>query len=801
MNGAVDRRVVLGPSSLSLRDFPFLGPDAGAELRDFVARAFSVNEVQSVEIDRSRGLARVRYGAVGDLADLWRRLGLAIRLGGARATDGPARLFLDAPGAQRIVRVGETLSTFRVRVDAADRIRVWHPLLRRLPHMVFRLEEELAALPGVQSYRINRLTAQAIVRVDPHPRAAERLAQELERAWPRLLGGVDGPPPARRLMAASGLLALSAAGTFLVPELLPIAVVAVALYRAPSVIAAVRELRRRQVGLSALHATGFVFFMITRSPLRSMLSGIMTQLWPKLARDKAIAAQRRLLAPYRRRPRWAWRVLRDGEAIETRADALVAGDLIVVRRGDTVPADGVVERGLVATADAAGTNADPTDREAGDVIRAGELVIDGEAFVRVEQPAERSAAAILEAQLPHGLFTQLPALDEVERIGDRNAQPTLLLALATLATRQRLRPAQGIIRPDYVTAPRLGAQLGAQQAYVEALRGGVLFRHPAALDWLARAEIFVLDDTALLVERPIEIGRIVTNGISDTELLAAASVTFDAPPVVPAGGWGRKAASEGSVDGPIRRRAGRAWYQDREGRGIEVVSAALLRMSDPVEPEAPTGVRRSVWVLRDGERLGRIDFREGAARPARGAVDQLRAAAGRPIRIIHLSAGDKDAAAELGAGLGADFALGGLSPRDKAHVIRGLAQRAVWIGDGTAPDAAAMIAASDVSLSTAAPSEQEQADAVLLAGLEGIAVARTIARRHRATIAADYRLVYAANLSGATGAMAAGLGSLDVALLSNAATAVIYAGHVRRLRRLKAEQDLRARAILAQYSL
>lgn len=803
MSAAPGRRIMLGPTAVSIHDFPLLAPGAEAELRAFLSRAFALREVGGVDLDRARGLGRIRHAAVADPARLWHRLGRLLRgdddtAGGIAAGDIHAdTLFLAAPGPLRVIRVGGTLSTLRVRVDAPDRVRVGHPLLRRLPGMAWRLEEEVAALPGVRDFRPSPLTAELAVRLEPGPHAAERLVRALEESWPRLLSTRNGRPSAPRLAAATGLLALATVGTLAVPELLPVAAAGILLQGAPNFIVALRDLRHGRIGLAALHATGLAFFLVTRRPLSSTIVGVLTQLWPVLARDRAIASQRRLLAPWRRRPRWAWLVLEDGSEVEVPVERLVPGDRIRVRRGDTVPADGTLDRGLVAALAPLPLGAAPADKEPGDALRAGERILDGTAVLRVDVPAGHSMAALVEAALPHGLFDRLPALDEAERVANRNARPALALALYTLAARRQLRPAQGIIRPDYATGPRLGAQLAAQAAFAEALRDGVLFRHPSALHPLARTRIFVLDDSAPLETRTLEIGRVVTTGARDTEILALAAPVFG--PVfgpVPGGHAPAPAA------GPIQRQAGAAWYRDAAGDRIDVASAAALAAAgrpDLAASPARTGVRRSVWVLRNGTPLGRIDFRDGAPRPARAAIDALRALPGPAIRVILLSGGAKATAARLGAALGAEAAIGGLTPDEKAQVIRGLGQRAAWIGDGTAAACAPAIAASGVSLSTAAPSEAETADALLLAGLDGLAAARAAARRQRAAIAADYRLVYAANLTGVAGALTAGFGGLNSGLASNTGTAAILARHARRLRALEVEKDRLIRAALEGY--
>lgn len=787
-------RLVLGASSLSIWDSPFLRKGEEADLRAFLAGAFSLPGIRSAEIDRARGLSRLRYEAGAEAAGLWRGLGRVLRSGapGGGAASAEA-LFLEAPGPLRVRRIGGALTSFRLRADERGRLRIGHPLLRSRPGMRARLEEELAAAPEVSAFRHDPFTGDFLLRLEARDRAAETLALALERSWPRLLEGLEGPPSDRRFLTAGALLGVSLAASTVAPGLLPVAVAGVAAYGAPNALAALRDLRRGRVGLPALYASGWSFFLATRSPLTSSILAVLTQLWPRLARNRALEAQRAALAPWRRRPRSAWLVLAGGEEIEAPAESLRPGDLIVLRRGETVAADGRIERGFVAAAPA-GSPQGARDKEPGERLKAGDRILDGEAFLRVERAAAESQAALVAASAPQGLLKRSPYLDAAERIANRNARPVLALAWGNLLATGVLRRSQGILRPDYATAPRLSARLSAQRGFIEALRGGALLHRPEALERLAEARIFVFDESAPLLARPLEIAGIEAQGAREDEISAWLAAGLEDLPDRAA-----HARKKLQPRGPIRRRAGSLWFEDRQGRRIELASGGYLAKIGLAQ-EAPAGTRPSVWVLRDGKRVGRVDFREGAARPAREALEALRASPGPALRLVYLSGAEDKAAEAFGAALGVDFARGGLTPEAKADLIRSFGQPAVWVGDGAAPASAPSIAASHASFSTAEASGEDAAEALLLSGLSGLVAARTAARRHRAAVAGDYRLIYATNLLALGGAFRFGFSGFQSGLLSNLGTAAIYARHARSLRRLTAEQDRRDRIAFREFS-
>ncbi len=95
-----------------------------------------------------------------------------------------------------------------------------------------------------------------------------------EKAWPRLLEGLDGPPSTTRFVAAGGLFALAYTGQYLVPALRPVALAAVAIYGAPNFINAGKQVRRGRIGLSLLYSTITVFTLLSGMPFSSAVMAV-----------------------------------------------------------------------------------------------------------------------------------------------------------------------------------------------------------------------------------------------------------------------------------------------------------------------------------------------------------------------------------------------------------------------------------------------------------------------------------------------------------------------------------------------
>jgi manganese/zinc-transporting P-type ATPase C len=817
-------RIALGTDGVSIWNSEIFGGGDPSRVRAFLARAFAVEEVEDVELRRAVSFGRIRYRVAANPARIWKKLSQAfLAPEDAPPTPGVRReavpnidaglVYLDAPGVRpiQVNRIGRVLSTWRVHRQSETALRISHPLLRNRRDVVFRLEEELTTIVGVEDFRASAVTARVSIRFDERATTAERIARELEKAWPRLLDGLDGPPSRTRLIVAVGLAGLGYTGQYLVPALRPFAVGGYTLYSWPNVVGAAKQLARGEVGLPALYTTGLTFLFISGMPFTASLMAAFMQMWPHLARRKLVISQRRLFAGQHRLPRWAR--IAGAEGVEVGVDDLVKGDVVVVRSGETIPVDGVVEGGAAAVVPAAlFGGAQVEDRSSGDSVEAGAFVRDGSLTIRVERAGAQTSAGTLASLLPHGAIAGLPSSAEAERIARRNVKPTLALsALALLATRALL-PAQPIIRPDYATGPRIGAQLSVLRGMADGLQRGVVFKNPAALDGIAAPDTFVIDASAGLDRRRAQIAKVeAVSAVSPDLVVSYALAAYprsrtELSLALSAFATKRKIAAFDATS--IERRAGLTRYRDRSGTAIEIVTTPGLAAS-PIEfpkrfhtvlerrgraqhrhteGDAPqeAGSLRPLFVLRDGAVIGVVSFARTGEVVGRQVVAAL--TAHHPAaRIVYVSRDGDARARALARTLGIEFS--DESPTTSAEVDRvgGPRGTTMWVGDGSDPRARDSIGVSAVRVSVAplSRSSEDAADILLPhKGIAGLAELLAVGRAHSARVASDYRTVYSANLFGVGGALLASLSALQVGLLSNIGTGVIYLRHARALDRL-----------------
>jgi cation transport ATPase len=465
--------------------------------------------------------------------------------------------------------------------------------------VAYRLEEELAATLGIEGFKTSALTSSIAIEFNPRVLTAERLVRQLEKSWPRLLEGLDGPPSGKRLVAAGGLLGLAFTGQYLLPSLRPLAVLGVAIYGLPNVMNGAKQLVQWQVGLPALYSVGLTFMLLSGMPFSSAVMALLMQFWPRLAFQTMIASQRRLFASHRHRATWARIVRDDGLETEIDIDALKAGDLISIHHGETIPVDGVVTAGLATVDEEALTGtAGAVDKTASDTVYSTTFVRDGRLTVRVEKLGLDTVAGHIGVQLPHARLSQLPSLAEAERIANRNAKPALALAGVSLLATRLARPSQAIIRPDYATAPRLSAQLTALHNLADGLHQGIFFRDPAALDRLPATDIYVFDDVYALERKQIEVADISSSGIVSADaVLAYATAPFPASQNERARALHAQCLKQhSSIAGIFKRtrHAGVIRYRDGDNRLLEIAAPAYVRNAGIVVPR----LRRRLRLLR-----------------------------------------------------------------------------------------------------------------------------------------------------------------------------------------------------------
>ena len=199
---------------------------------------------------------------------------------------------------------------------------------------------------------------------------------------------------------------------------------------------------------------------------------------------------------------------REGEDwAEVKAEALAAGDTILVRPGERVPADAQIVEGRAALDEALLTGESlPVEKGEDDAVFAGSVVTDAALVCRVTAPPKDARLAQITALVEHTLAAKPP----IQRLADRAAAyfafGIVAIAAATIAVwilaghgaAQALLAGVAVLVVACPCALGLATPLALTVALGRATRSGILVRNSAALETAAGVDHMVFDKTGTL---------------------------------------------------------------------------------------------------------------------------------------------------------------------------------------------------------------------------------------------------------------------------------------------------------------
>jgi Cu2+-exporting ATPase len=422
------------------------------------------------------------------------------------------------------------------------------------------------------------------------------------------------------------------------------------------------------------------------------------------------------------------------EVVRVPAAALKAGDRLLVRPGDRVPADGVVLNGVSEVDESLVTG--ETARHAvaaGAIVHAGSINFSGTLTVRVTAAGTGTLIDEIERLLEKAVATK----SRYVRLADRAARLYAPVVHATAALTLIGWIAAGASVHDaiitaiavlIITCPcALALAIPAVQVVAARalFQGGLILNSGDAIERLAEADTVVFDKTGTLTLPEPGFDN-VTAAAADLIELASRLALSSRHPLAAA--LAREARERVPFEGAVEE-TGQGVRALIDGVEARLGSAAFCG----VKAIAPAAPGASTICLSHAGRHAVLVVRQKLRPDADRVAADLRALG---LKLIVLSGDRPEAVAPIAAALGIAEWRGGLRPNEKIAIIESLKARGhhvLMVGDGL-NDAPALAAAS-VSLSpiSAADITQAQADAVFLGETlapvrEAIATARSARR-------------------------------------------------------------------------
>ncbi len=405
--------------------------------------------------------------------------------------------------------------------------------------------------------------------------------------------------------------------------------------------------------------------------------------------------------------------------VEQLVDAaeLVVGDVVLVRPGERVGADGRVLEGA-SELDQASVTGEPLPvlKQTGDEVFAGTLNGTGALRVQVARAAADSVVARIVAMVQDASATKARTQLFIEKVEQRYSAgvvvATLALFFVPLALGADVRPALLRAMTFMIVASPCAVVLATMPPLLSAIanagRHGLLVKSAVVMEKFREVTLVAFDKTGTLTEGTPRVGEVQplpAAGVTAGELLALAAAA-ERPSEHPLARAVVAAATERGLS------VGHAQdFTSTPGRGVSAtVTGRRVRVGSPVlARDLPAGAARQqteamVAELEAAGRTAVVVLVDGAPAGLLGLADQLRPDAHATVVAlaaltgstpILLTGDNPRAAGRLAAEVGITDVRAGLLPEDKVSQVQALqaaGERVLLVGDGV-NDAPAMAAA------------------------------------------------------------------------------------------------------------
>ncbi|MDP1805771.1 MAG: heavy metal translocating P-type ATPase, partial [Acidimicrobiales bacterium] len=417
-------------------------------------------------------------------------------------------------------------------------------------------------------------------------------------------------------------------------------------------------------------------------------------------------------------PDEAERVGADGEVETIALDELRAGDVVLVRSGGRVPADGRIVEGSAELAESMITGeSKPATKDVGDRVEAGTVSTDSAIRVRVDALGEETTLAGIQRLVAQAQESRSRA----QALADRAAALLFYVATAAAAVTAVVWLSIGdaddavvrVVTVLVISCPHalgLAIPLTTSLSSAMAARNGILVKDRLALEESRTVDAFLFDKTGTLTKGEHTVMGVAGAGITEEEVLRlAGGIESDSEhPLAKA--IVAYARSRGPVPtaSDFRSITGRGVEATVDGDRYAVGGPALLRersLDEPIELStwSQDWKDRSAAVLYlvHGETIvGGLALEDEIRPEARAAVRELQSM-GR--RVVMITGDARQVADAVGADLGVDEVFAEVLPEDKDAKVADLQARGLkvaMIGDGV--NDAPALARADVGIAIGA---------------------------------------------------------------------------------------------------
>lgn len=450
------------------------------------------------------------------------------------------------------------------------------------------------------------------------------------------------------------------------------------------------------------------------------------------------------------RPETAQRIC--GEVTETiSAEDVAVGDLLLVRAGDRIPVDGIVEKGESALDTAAMTGESvPLEVKAGDRVMSGCINLSGVLEMRAEAELDDSMVTRILDSVENAAAGK-PKIDRfITRFARVYTPIVVAIALVTAIVPSLITgdwahwvyTALNFLMISCPCALVLSVPLAFFSGIGAGSRKGILFKDGMALEVLAGIRAVVMDKTGTLTNGRFSVTDVAAIGCEPLQLVAdcaACEVVSTHPIAVGILEYARAQGLEAEPAVDVQEAAGKGILGTRNGRRIACGNSKLMETLG-ISVSESTGT--TVHVAVDGAYMGSISLADS---PKQGAAKTVSAMNRRGLHTVMLTGDNAVNAENIAKQLGIAEVHAELLPTDKPEYMQKVRREhgsVLFVGDGI--NDAPVLSGADVgaAMGSGADAAMEAADLVYLTS-DPAAILTSMDIAKRVNVTAKINIVFA----------------------------------------------------------
>lgn len=490
------------------------------------------------------------------------------------------------------------------------------------------------------------------------------------------------------------------------------------------------------------------------------------------------------------------RRLVDGQEEEVAAKELNIGDIIRVRPGDNIAADGAIVTGSSSINQANITGESlPVDKKDGDDVFAGTINLTGVLDIRVSRAGTDTTLGKVRELIMAAEQTKLPIMRIMDQYMGYYTPLVLTMAALVWIFTKDLNRVISILVVSCPCAFILATPSAMVAALSAAARLGVLIKNVADIELAAKINAFVFDKTGTLTSGKLAVARLApAEGVKPAELLrlAASAEQHSNHPVAKALVALANEANVKIVDtGDFNEAAGRGIKTTIDGQAVLAGRAKWLTENGVAEDFLKTVDLNEaegfsiVYVAREGHCVGWVGLRDQIRPEAAQALRDLKEAGAKRISMV---TGDREPVAKrVASEINCEEVVADCLPQDKVDFVKKIREngwKVAVIGDGV--NDAPALASGDVGIAMGAAGSEVAINSATIAlmnsDLRRLPFLLLLSRATRAVINQNFMIGVIFIIGGLSLAAIGYLNPIIAAIMHNAGSIMVIFNSARLVR-------------------